>query len=187
MIRTITPIFSIIIGLSIFFFFTQPMFAEIKQAQGETKQYTQVVKTAEARNQQLTEKQTEKRSHSPEDLERLDALVPQEIDEVKILADLSELARKHTMLFGNVSITKSDDDAASSQDDSGEIVGYDSLAHTDIEFSLIGTYDQFKSLLADIESSLVMLEVQSINFSTGEGLFQQYTISVRLYALPPAK
>jgi Tfp pilus assembly protein PilO len=188
MIRTITPIFSIIIGISIFFFFTQPMFAEIKQAQGETTQYTQAVKTAEARNEQLNEKQKEKRSHSPEDLERLDALVPQAIDEVKILADLSEIARKHTMLFGNVSITKSEDDGVDgAQGNSREVVGYESLAHTDIEFSLIGTYDQFKSLLADVESSLVMLEVQDINFSTGEGLFQQYTIAVRLYALPPAK
>ncbi len=103
-----------------------------------------------------------------------------------ILTDLSELSKKHTMLFGNVSIEESEEKGSNStQNENTEVTGYDSFSHTDIEFSLIGTYDQFKAFLADIETSLVMLEVQSINFSTGEGLFQQYTVTVRLYALSP--
>ncbi len=61
MIRTITPIFSIIVGIAVFFLFTEPKFAEIKQAQGEAKQYAQAVNTAKARNEQLNEKHSEKR------------------------------------------------------------------------------------------------------------------------------
>ena len=174
MIRTITPIFSIVIAVAIFFLYTEPKFAVIKQIQGEAKQYSAAVEKAEQRNQHLNEKHAQKRAHSPENLERLEALVPTSIDEVKVLTDLSELAKKHNMLFGNVSVTNNDSEYAPPTTANDQFVEYGNLTYTDIDFSLIGTYEQYKQFLADVESSLVMLEVQDISFSTGEGLFQQY-------------
>ncbi len=187
MIRTVTPIFSIIIAITIFFLYTEPKFADIKQIQGEAKQYSAAVEKAEQRNQHLNEKHAEKRAHSPENLERLEALVPTSIDEVKVLTDLNELAKVHNMLFGNVSVTNNDSQLVAPASGNDQFAEYGSLIYTDVEFSLIGTYDQFKQFLADVESSLVMLEVQDISFSTGEGLFQQYKMTVRLFALQPEK
>ncbi len=187
MIRTITPIFSIVIAIAIFFLYTEPRFAVIKQIQGEANQYSSAVEKADQRNQHLNDKYAEKRAHSPENLERLEALVPTSIDEVKVLTDLSELAKAHSMLFGNVSVTNNDSESGAQVSTNEQFAEYENLTYTDVEFSLIGTYDQFKQFLADVESSLVMLEVQDIGFSTGEGLFQQYSISVRLFALQPVK
>ena len=190
MIRTITPIFSIIIALVIFFFYAKPEFAVIKATQGETEQYTEAAATAAALNSELNALVDKKRSFSAGDLERLDALVPADINEVRILADLNEIARTHNMLFGNIDVKNSDTENAASgqtgtiEGDSGQRVVYTDFLTSDITFSLIGTYEQFKSFLADVEKSLVLLEMLNIGFTEGEGNLQQYTMTVRTFSLP---
>ncbi len=185
--RTITPIFSIIIALLIFFFFAQPKFAEINATQNESLQYQNAAAKAQELNAELSAKLTEKRAYPVEALEKLDALVPESIDEIKILNDLNEIAKSHNMLFGNVSVSAADE--FSNSEGVGEItaqtVNYADLITTDISFSLIGSYEQFKAFLNDIEQSLVMLEVLNISFSTGESALQQYEISARVFSLPP--
>jgi len=189
MIRTITPIFSIVIALVIFFFFAKPMFAEIKVLQGETEQYEEAAGKAVELNQTLASLINKKRSYSADDLERLDALVPSELEEVKVLTDLSEIARSHNMLFGNIKVANAENskatDATTDEQASTQSLTYNDFTTTIIDFSLIGTYEQFKSFLADIEKSLVLLETTSINFDSGEGQLQQYTLSVQIYSLPP--
>jgi large-conductance mechanosensitive channel len=187
MIRTITPIFSIIIALVVFFMYTKPMFADIKVIQNEAGQFGEAVEKAEELNRELARKLDQKRSYTAESLNRLEALVPEEIDEVQVLADLSEIARSHNMLFGNIGVSNTEIEQVKGKNSSqsNQTMGYENLTQTDIEFSLIGSYDQFKSFLADLESSLVLLEVVSIDFSAGEGTLQQYKLVVRLFALAP--
>jgi hypothetical protein len=187
MIRTITPIFSIIIALVVFFFYSKPILTEMKVTQGQTAQFVEAASKAEELNRELSTKLNQKRNYSPENLERLDVLVPREINEVKILTDLNEMARSRNMLFGNVNVEGGDE--AGSSDAEGmaapQTISYEDIGNTEITFSLIGTYDQFKSFLADLEQSLVMLEVTNITFNVGEGDLQQYELAVRLFALPP--
>ena len=191
MIRTITPIFSIIIALLAFFFYTKPMFAGIQLLEGETKQYEEATENAIKLNSELKSKLDKKRSYSSSDIERLNALVPTEINEINVLADLNEITRKHNMLLGNISVENSDGDRAGGgggavlESTGSKNVSYEDIAHTEITFSLIGTYEQFKAFLADIEQSLVLMEVTNIGFASGESDLQQYEVSVQLFALPP--
>jgi Tfp pilus assembly protein PilO len=188
MIRTITPLFSIVVALVIFFFYAKPMFAEIKDTQGKTKQFEQAAEKAVELNATLASLVNKARSYREEDIERLTALVPPEINEVKILADLNEIARSHSMLFGNIDVSDVDDSSPSNQPGTPvatpQKVAYTDLVATTIGFSLIGTYEQFKDFLADIENSLVLLEVANITFDAGEGNLQQYTVSVTAFSLP---
>jgi len=188
MIRTITPIFSIIIALVVFFFFVKPMFAEIQQIQGETDQYQQAVGKATELNQLLTALVSKKRSYSAEEIERLEALVPQSVDEVKILADLNELAKSHSMLFGNIKVTSRDEVVSTGEQTApSQTVSYDDFVTSDITFGLIGTYEQFKAMLSDLEKSLVLMEITNITLSASDGPLQQFELTVRAYSLPVIK
>lgn len=187
MFRTITPVFSIIIALVIFFFFAKPMFGEIKVIQGETAQYEAAAGKAGELNAALSALVAKKRAYSTADVERLDALVPPSINEVTILADLSAIARSHNMLFGNIDVGHAEKSTTPS---SGSVemtqkVAYTDFVTSDIEFALIGSYDQFKAFLADVEKSLVMLEVTNITFTASEGDLQQYAVKVKAFSLPP--
>lgn len=191
MIRTITPIFSIIIALVIFFFYVKPEFVDIKAKQGEAEQYEEAAKTASALNGELAALLAKKESYGVGDLERLDALVPTTINEVKILTDLSEIARSHNMLFGDIKVTNGDPGVgtlapeATQEGVAEQKVVYTDFRTSEIAFSLIGTYEQFKAFLADVEKSLVLLEATNIVFDAGEGNLQQYGVSLRAFSLPP--
>ncbi len=189
MIRTITPIFSIIIAFVVFFFFTKPMLAEMKITQGKTAEFADAASKAEQLNTELSSMLNKKRAFEMKDIERLEVLVPQKIDEVRVLTDLNEMARVRNMLFGNVNVVNGDEEVVSSDVTEASVVTqnitYDAIRSTDITFSLIGTYDQFKSFLADVEQSLVMLEIMEMKFVVGEGDLQQYELTVRLFSLPP--
>lgn len=168
------------------------MFSEIKITQGETAQFAEAATKAQELNAELARKLNEKRSYSADSLERLNALVPESINEVRVLTDLNEIARGHNMLFGNVSVEKTDDAVSrpgASPEETGRVithtVSYPDITTTSMSFSLIGTYEQFKSFLADAERSLVMVEVTNIDFVAGEGDLQQFDLTVTLFALPP--
>lgn len=187
MMRTITPVFSIIIALVVFFSVSKPMFTEIDDIKAQTAQFQEAVDSAQSRNQKLEELINKKQGHDSRDLEYLDALVPQDVDEVKMLVDLKEMAEKHNMLIGNIGVEGGGTGSPAS-DASSEVSGaisYNSFSTADITFGLIGTYEQFKSFLADMERSLVLMEVINITFASGEGDLQQYDLTIRAFGLPP--
>lgn len=183
MIRTLTPIFSILIAIFVFFFVARPMFVEIKNVQDETEEYERAVVQAEALNQKLNALLAEKNQFSDLQKENLEIFLPSSINEVRILTDLKEMAVGHRMMLGNVQVS---DEATviNEQNASGGMVSYSDLVSADISFALIGTYDQFKAMLRDIERSLVLMEVINVTFSASEGDLMQFDVAVRVYALP---
>jgi len=186
MMRSVSPFISLVIAVVVFFFYTRPMFADIEALQLQTAEFMNAAEKAQELNRELSEKVTRKRSFDQVSLDRLDALVPPSIDEVKALTDVSELARKHNMLFGNISLQTENTKKRNNEGGSGTLgITLSDLSHTDVQFGLIGTYEQFKAFLGDVEQSLVMLEVIDVNFTAGEGLLQQFDMKVRLYSLPP--
>lgn len=184
MIRTLTPVLSIIIGLMLFLLFARPMFAEIDTIKNETAQFERAVEQAKTLNTRLEALMNQKNSFSDIERNKLDAVIPHEINEVKLLADLKELSRSHNMLLGNITVAEGDSPVSATLDVSVPAISYSTLTSSEISFSLIGTYDQFKSMLADIERSLVLMEITKISFVANEGTLMQFDLSARTYALP---
>ena len=183
--RTLTPIFSIIIAFVVFFSVTRPMFAEIKIVQDETQEYEKAVNEAEALNQKLKALIAAKNQFSDIQREALEMFVPSSIDEVRILNDLKGIATTNRMLLGNVKVSEETMLTSSPEGESARAaVSYDNLVSSDISFALIGTYDQFKAMLRDMERSLVLMEVTNITFTASEGDLMQFEVTARVFALP---
>ena len=189
MFKTLTPIFSIIIAFAIFFFFTKPLYTEVQGLKKETTGYTNAINNASQFNQKLQQLKQKKDSFDERDVERLNGLVPNSINGVGMLVNLSKLVSAHGMLLGTISVQSDDNTKASankkvsrtpvSSGDSTDLVS------SDIAFTLIGTYDQLRSLLKDMERSLVPMDIVHVSFTAVEGNLQQYAITIRTYALTP--
>lgn len=186
MFRTITPILSIAIALFAYFFYIQPLFTDINSVKQEIAQYDEAVKNANEKNQLLNNLIAKKNSYSEFERNRLDSLIPREVDEVRLLVDLTEIARSHNMLIGNISVSNNVDASGFSSNtaNSNDSVDHNSFINSDITFGLIGTYEQFKGFLQDIERSLVLMEIINIAFTSGDGSLQQFDMTVRIFALP---
>lgn len=213
MFKIIQPIFSILIGCLIIFFFVRPMYAEIGTIQTEGQLYREAVDDAEDFNQLLDTLLSRYENLTQSQRARLDALVPQEgINEVKLVSDLEELALSHGLLFSSVSVGLSktgeggeaetteqtvvvEDVAAEDGMTEGAGTSFGeaeaaanasegSLREKEIGFTVIGTYDEFRDFLTDVERSLVLMEVTKLTFAAGEGDLMTFNMSVNVFSLP---
>ncbi len=184
MFRTITPIFSIILAIAIYFLFTSEIFVGIKATQVEAEGLEVAVLEVKKFNDELERLLAIKRSMSSE-RDRIEAFVSTETDEVRMLVDLEAMAKRHNMLLGNISVTKATAETAAPTDvtamSSG--IGLSDFMSTDISFGLIGTYEDFRAILAELERSLVLMEIIDISHTANEGDLQQFDLTVRAYAL----
>lgn len=180
--RTLIPVISIVIAVTIFFAFVRPLFSDVRIIQDEIGRIEEQLSKKTDLTEEVKSLLAVKQSHAVTNIERLDTMIPGDIDEVKIIADLSTLARSHNMLFGNI-VVESESNAYSGTDDLEESDGV-GLVSSDITFGLVGNYDQFKLMLGDIERSLVLLDVLQITFTAGAGELVQYSVKVRTYAMP---
>lgn len=185
MFRTLTPFISLGLAVVVYFFFTQPIFGEITLVKEEIKKYeTAIDKAGEVENR-LRSLVAIKNNLTPVELDRLEALIPTEIDEIKLMADLKDMARKQNILFGNVEVERGEEPApVSASEGIGDGITYESLYYSEIKFSLIGSYEQLKLMIQNIEKSMAFMEITGISFEEGSVSLMQLDMAVRLYALP---
>lgn len=193
MMRTLTPLLSLLIAVLLYFFFTQPAFTEVTELKGEIDEYEDATESYLEFSSLLEQKLSVKRNRSAAENERLERLLPDDVDETRILVDLEAMAESHNMLFGNVEVKTGEEAQFSVQEEGSEDEFVDEferpavrgfgLVSTEITFEVIGTYEQFKELLSDIEESLTLLEVTKITLNATEGSFQQFAVTIRTYAL----
>lgn len=184
MMRTLTPVLSIIIALLLFIFFTQPQYGDITVLQQSIDEYHLAGQKYDTFLNTLNTKLDEKKNQSIVANERLDVLVPNSIDDTRLLVDLEKVAKNNNMLFGNIE-TKTGDYEVDSATNEEVGNGLKELYAEDISFEVIGTYDQFKSFLSTIENSLTLFEVTEMSVTeTENSAFQQFALTVRTFALP---
>lgn len=187
MMRTLTPVLSIIIAVLLFVFFTQTQFTEIKALQKETEEYASASAQAGAFRALLQQKLSIKNNQSVYDSERLETLIPGTLDSTRILIDLEKITQNNNLLFGNIKV-KGGDTVVSADTNTNESEITEELDVVDVSFEVIGTYEQFKNFLRDLERSLTLFEVIDLKYSVIENSpFQQFALTVRSYGLPKSQ
>jgi len=193
MFQFLFPAAGVIIAVGLFFAYVQPTFNEAKLIEAEAAQYEEAVLRASELQQRVNELKSRQSNIPVADLERLEAFLPTSFDEVTTLLDLSVLADQHNLTFSNSESDRSgasvpvEDPDESALDGSGELSSQQRIRSqyeaNDVVFSVSGSYEDFKSFLADIERSLRFSEVMSIGFEEPEGDLLSFALRVRFYSL----
>jgi Tfp pilus assembly protein PilO len=166
-------------------FFVQPQYTEIVAIQDQTSAYKSASERYNEFSQKLQSLLSTKNNRTLSENERLDLFSASAIDVPSLVVDLEAMAGKSNLLFGNIATESGDSELGSDNEAIPEDErGTEQLITEEISFDVIGTYEQFKSFLQDLESSVVIMEIINIKFATGESVFQQFSVTVRTYALP---
>lgn len=114
------------------------------------------------------------------DLEDLKILLPDNIDNVKLILELDSLAAQ----FG---LSLKDVDVVEDEKEGNDVLIKDSLAYdtVDIEFSAAGDYPDFVSFIESVETSLRLIDIYEITFQTPQTAIEdyEYNVKVRTYWL----
>ena len=205
MFRTIRPIIMILIAVGLFFSYIQPTFTDIRSIQDETNDYTETIAKAEEFNQLVRSLVDRKNSFTPNELARLEAYVPDTIDGVSVMSDIQTLVSGSGLLLESVSesewiepsdreITEGISDLIDPEDadlfELDEDIESNDRTESGTEYlvkhfsvSALGTYEQFKVFVADLERSLTPIEMMVTGFSTTESGLNSYVMDLRVRKL----
>jgi len=174
--KLVFPIIAIIVAIGIFFGFVDPQYQDIKKLQAKEKQFDGALTRSKDLRTIRDEKLKVYESFPPEDLERLQKLIPDHIDNIRLVMDLDTTASRYGMRLTNVNVGKPDE---------GLIEGplarpYGSITVT---FSVTTSYETFLRFLADLEQSLRLVDVVGLSFSGSKADFYEFNITLRTYWL----
>ncbi len=167
MLRSVISLSGILIAGAIFFAYTQPTYDKSRSIQAQIANYDEALKKAaelQTLKQQLLARYN---AFNPSDIERLQKLLPDHVDNIRLILDMDNIATHRGMTLSNVDISGNSGTA-----DNKTVIGslgastrkFESLS---IAFSTTGTYTDAKKFLNDLESSLRIVEMTSLTISPG--------------------
>ena len=186
--KTIISVIGILSAFGIFFFYTKPTYDSAQTDRAQIARYDEALVKAnelQERKQALLKRYND---FQPEDRDRLQKLLPDHVDNVRLILDLDNIASRHGMAMQNV-VVSTPGAGQTTETAVGTISSskqkYDVLT---TKFATQGTYTAFQQLMTDLETSLRVIDLVSIKIGTGantpngEPLYS-YEVTLRTYWL----
>lgn len=177
----ITPLLFIVVSGVLFWGFIDPTYARIQDLREEESSYSQALtRSRELLN--VRDQLISRFNAFPQaSLGRLEKLVPDHVDNVRLILDLDAIALQYGIRVRNVSIASD-----TSRIERGALGGSDTPYESVVlSFTVSGTYDTFRQFLSDLERSLRLVDVVGLSFTTNEAGIYNYTVSIKTYWLKP--
>lgn len=180
MLKFITPIFLIILSGGLFFSYIDPAYKEIgnlKEKQGEyDNALTKSKELREIRSTLLGKYNT----FSEEGVQRLEKLVPDGIDNVRLIMEINQMAVKNGGMIRSIDVVP-DMGVGDKKGNLGpNLSGYESIS---IDFTVEASYDNFINFIEDLGNSLRIVDIKNYSLNLGQGDVYKHTMSIRTYWL----
>lgn len=168
----------ILTSIGLFFGYVDPTYTNIQKASLEKADYDKALENAtvlQAERDKLLQKYN---AMDKSDLDKLSKLLPDHIDNVRLIIDIDEMAKIYGMRIRNFT---------TNTDDKKDTIGTNNTPYgtLTLTFSTTASYNTFLAFMHDLERSLRVLDVTSVQFSasdTGSQLYD-YTITIKTYWL----
>lgn len=175
------PILLIVVAGIAGLFLIRPLYADVEQLSTENAAYSVALENGKAFDDKLDVLIGKKSQFSPDELDHLEKMIPGKIDNVRLVVEINELARKFGTGIKNVKIT----DAKPDSPDDQNIDPYGSVA---LGFSVTIPYAQFTQFLKALESNLRLADVTTLSFKPNDlSNTYDFNVTVRTYWLKPLK
>lgn len=164
----------------VFFFYVNPKYDDIKVLRAEEEKFD----VALNRSQELIAVRdallAKFNGFSSNDVDRLEKLLPDNVDNVRLILDLDGIAAAHGISLQEVSVAQ----VTETVPDGDELGPSTSVIGSfDLDFSVTTRYDSFINFIRDIEDSLRVLDIQRINTTKSDVDNSSYDVTIRTYWL----
>jgi hypothetical protein len=167
----------VLASFGLFFGYIDPTYVHIKESKVQKEEYDRALnnsKELQAERDKLLEKFNQ---ISKLDKTKLGKMLPDNIDNVRLLIDMDEMAKTFGMRIRGFKAGASD---------RSETIGRDGSQYgvLTVTFSTTATYNTFLAFLHDLERSLRILDVTAIQFASNDtSQLYDYGVTVRTYWL----
>lgn len=168
------PIILTGIAVSIFFVFTNPIFNDISTLQAQGASYNEALDNSKALENERDKLTAKYNSINPDNLTKLQKLLPENVDNIRLILEIEQIALPYGMALKDVKYNAGDTENATTGAGAAAVVQGGGITKQtpkdygifDLEFSTTGTYDNFINFTKDLERNLRIVDISSIVFSS---------------------
>lgn len=182
MSRLFLPTILVLAAIGLFTMYTHPAYQGTKGLRAEVQTYDDALNKSQELRTLRDEKIAAYNTLSQVDKDRLEQVLPDNVDNIHLIIDINTIAARHGLSLKNVELGELSDRAGGGSDlavgASGDAVGSVSLG-----FTFGASYEDFLAFLQDIEHSLRVVDVREISFTVPQEGLTDYTFNIRTYWL----
>jgi Tfp pilus assembly protein PilO len=168
----------ILIAGALFFFLGRPQLSALDSLRQEKDSYKQAIDDlhkVEARKNELLAKLE---SVPAEDQRKINIILPEKPNIVALVSEIDSIASKRGITVRNINSGQQ----ASFSGAVGEVPPEKNYSLTTLSFDFDSSYDNMKYLLTELEGSLRLLDIRSVDFGVSDKAGQQtYKVSMDVY------
>jgi hypothetical protein len=165
------PIILIIISITLFFVFANPLYSEISVLRGEVASYNEALDNSKALENERDKLTAKYNAINPENLAKIAKLLPENVDNIRLILEIEQIALPYGMVLKDVQYDTAETEANTA---GGAPIQGGGVARTspkdygifDLSFSTTGTYNNFINFTKDLEKNLRIVDMSSISFSS---------------------
>lgn len=148
-------------ALVLFFGWTLPRYQSFSDLRAQASTLEEVLENSR-RIQEVTSDLNERvNAISPQDLQRLERVVPNSINNVQLIIELQNIAERNRLALLNIDSSNENDNLTGNLD----LAEQDDYQTELLQFELVGTYENFVNFIEDVESNIRITDVKDISFS----------------------
>lgn len=189
--KGVAPILLLILAVGLYFTFTKTKIDEIKTINTVNAGYEQALENVEKLIKVRDEVLKTYNSIDENDRKRLDKIVPNNIDNVRLIIDIKGIGEQHGLTLKNVKTSATNESSvtkAVNTDPTGaEVASFGSNPSkyevVTLSFEVSASYKSFTELLKSIESSLRVLDISRINVSANDTNIYDFKVELKTYWL----
>lgn len=183
----ILPAVALLISVGLFFAYVNKMWAgPIAETKAEIASDQAALDVAEQFTRKQAELEAQKNAINPDELAKLNVLLPNSVDNVHMVLDLNALAAKSGLVLSSIDAAASPLANQTGGNTAVAAVGggdASPVGSIDLTLTAVGTYDKLQTFLQAIEHSERMLDVHDIDVRGSDTGVYTYQIKIRLYWL----
>lgn len=176
--KSTTALFLIVLAFGLFYTFTKPTYDGAKVLAETSNEYKNILGNIDAIVEARDRLLINYNSISKAEIERLSKALPKNVDTVRLALDLDSIAARYGISIDEVSLD------TNSEQNSREIsLGSSGTPYERVKVlvSFVSNYDNFRKFLEDLERSLRIMDVKTLNFQVGETALYEHEIMIETY------
>jgi len=170
----------IIISIGLFYTVTSPQYTNVQNLRAEADEYRQVLDGAAAISETTDIIQSKYQNIPKAEIDKLNKVLPDNVDTVRLALDLDGIASQYGITINRVEVDRQLENSANVIDVDSASLPYEKV---NVTFTFLSNYSNFIRFLSDLERSLRITNVRTINFQTGESGLYEHRVSIETYWL----
>jgi hypothetical protein len=178
MIRNALPILLLLAAIALFVTYIDPTYQDTKIIKTEVASYDDALNKSKELLRIRDTLLAKYNTFSTDDLKRLELLLPDTVDNIRLVLDIDTIASKYGLTITNLNLSQSLPTDASFNPTSNEIKS------VDLSFAVSSDYPTFLKFIRDLQDSLRIIDILNIGFTVTDKTINTYNVTIRTYWLP---